>query len=204
VDLRAEALGARALGALGAFDTMCVSAELARGARAFLLDAHLRRGELRVCRDWCAVRPQRAEEVLRVFAAFLRARPREVLVLWWFPGGAEGAGGAERAAERAAVLHALALAYRRAGLAELSFRTTERVWPTFGELVARNARVVTLVDAGAEGPGAEGPGAGAGGPGPGPAGGVGGDAASTSFLFASGAEWDRRRAREAREPRERV
>jgi hypothetical protein len=144
----------------------CVPAELARGARAFLLEAHLRRGELRVCRDWCSVRPQRVEEVLRVFAGFLRAHPREVLVLWWYPGAA-----------RAAVLRELGRAYRRSGLAAFSFRTAEQAWPTFGELVERNQRVVTLVDAGEA------------------SGGESGDIAGAppqSFVFTTGAEWERR------------
>lgn len=157
VDLRAGA-GYAGYAAYAA-PAACVPAELARGARAFLLEAHLRRGELRVCREWCSVRPQRAEEVLRVFAEFLRAHPREVLVLWFYPAGAErsgpsgapaagAAGVAERAAERAAVLRELGRAYRRSGLAAFLFRATERAWPTFGELVERNQRVVTLVDTG--------------------------------------------------------
>jgi len=156
------------LRARAAFDAVCVPAELARGARVFLLEAHLRRGELRVCGAWCAVRPQRVEEALRVFAAFLRAHPREVLVLWWFPAGVS---------ERAAVLHELGRAYRRSGLAGFSFRTTEAAWPTFGELVERNERVVTLVDAGAAGEAA---------------GGEGGELGDAALLFATGAARDRR------------
>jgi hypothetical protein len=174
VDLRAGAGYAGHAGYAGyaayaayAAPAACVPAELARGARAFLLEAHLRRGELRVCRDWCSVRPQRADEVLRVFAEFLRAHPREVLVLWWYPGAA-------RAAERAAVLRELGLAYRRSGLAAFSFRTTEQAWPTFGELVERNQRVVTLVDAGEA------------------SGGEGGEVGDAALVFATGAEWDRR------------
>ena len=175
------------LRARAAFDAVCVPAELARGARAFLLEAHLRRGELRVCRDWCSVRPQRAEEVLRVFADFLRAHPREVLVLWFYPAGSAGSAGsagwgpsgapAAGVAERAAVLRELGRAYRRTGLAAFSFRTTEQVWPTFGELVERNQRVVTLVDAGEASGGA---------------GGETGDAEPKSYVFATGAPWDRR------------
>ena len=179
VDLRAGA-GYAGYAAYAA-PAACVPAELARGARAFLLEAHLRRGELRVCREWCSVRPQRAEEVLRVFAEFLRAHPREVLVLWWYPGAGRAARAAERAAERAAVLRELGLAYRRSGLAAFSFRTAEQVWPTFGELVERNQRVVTLVDAG-EASGREG-------------GEIGG-APPESFVFtteaAIDAEWERR------------
>jgi hypothetical protein len=146
------------LRARGALDTVCVAGELARGARVFLLEAHLRRGELRVCSAWCSVRPQRAEELLGVFAAFLRANAREVLVLWWYPGG-----------ERGAVLHELGLAYRRTGLAAFSFESAEEAWPTFAELVARNRRVVTLVEA-ADGDG-----------------GAARDAASESFMFVTGA-----------------
>jgi len=157
------------LRARAAFDAVCVPAELARGARVFLLEAHLRRGELRVCGAWCAVRPQRVEEALRVFAAFLRAHPREVLVLWWFPAGVS---------ERAAVLHELGRAYRRSGLAGFSFRTTEPAWPTFGELVERNERVVTLVDAGAAGGEA--------------AGGEGGEIGDAALLFATDKARDRR------------
>jgi len=181
------------LRARAAFDAVCVPAELARGARAFLLEAHLRRGELRVCRDWCSVRPQRAEEVLRVFADFLRAHPREVLVLWFYPAGSAGSAGwgpseapaagagpsgapAAGVAERAAVLRELGRAYRRTGLAAFSFRTTEQVWPTFGELVERNQRVVTLVDAGEASGGAV----------------ETGDAEHKSYVFTTGAPWDRR------------
>ena len=80
-------------------------------------------------------------------------------------------------AERAAVLRELERAYRRTGLAAFSFRTTEQVWPTFGELVERNQRVVTLVDAGEASGGA---------------GGETGDAEPKSYVFATGAPWDRR------------
>jgi hypothetical protein len=112
---------------------LCLSAELGRGVRVFFVDVHLHGARLRACHRWCTVKLLSIEDMLSTFAEFLRVNPREVLLLWWFP-----AGDVQR------ILSELELAYLRTGLAPYEFLPEQPAWPTIGELVARNTRLLSL------------------------------------------------------------
>ena len=75
------------------------------------------------------------EEMLSVFAEFLRLNPREVLILWWFPQG-------DRTHFASAVQHM----YLKTGLAQHTFISKGTNWPAIGELVEVNTRLISLVD----------------------------------------------------------
>ena len=112
---------------------LCLSAELVQGVRVFFVEVHLHGTRLRACHRWCTMKLLSVEAMLSTFAEFLRANPREVLILWWFPEGDVQRVGAE-----------LELAYLRTGLGAYEFLPAQPTWPTIGELVARNTRLLSL------------------------------------------------------------
>lgn len=113
----------------------CLEEELMRGVRVFFVHAHLEGRGLRLCDGGCTV-TQGVDDVLKVFAGFLRLNTREVLILWWLP--------REHSADLAFAVH---LAYLRAGLTELAFASNETQWPRIGELVDANTRLISIVGA---------------------------------------------------------
>lgn len=111
----------------------CLSTELARGVRVLFVDVHLQGSRLGACHRWCSVKLASVEEMLSTLAEFLRLNPREVLILWWFPDG-----DAERIASE------LELAYVKTGLAQYVFAPEHARWPSMGELVEGNTRLLSI------------------------------------------------------------
>ena len=116
-------------------EQLCLEKELVKGVRVFFVQAHLEGRRLRVCHRSCTVTQGGVQEVLSVFADFLRLNPREVLILWWFPRG--------NSTEFAAALQHV---YLQTGLAQQAFASDKTHWPAIGELVEANTRLISLVD----------------------------------------------------------
>jgi hypothetical protein len=114
---------------------LCLQKELVRGVRVFFIDVHMQGKKLRACHRWCTVKLTTVDEMLSIFTEFLRLNPREVLIIWWFPEG-----------DKQSIVSELRHMYFKTGLARYSFIPNEPKWPTIGELVERNTRLVSLWD----------------------------------------------------------
>ena len=114
---------------------LCLQQELMQGVRVFFVQAQLQGRRLQVCHRLCIGKQEGVEEMLSVFAEFLRLNPREVLILWWFPHGDETRFAA-----------ALQHVYLQTGLAQHTFTSEATQWPAIGELVEADTRLISLVD----------------------------------------------------------
>lgn len=117
---------------------LCLQHELSRGVRVFFVEVHLHGRRLRACHRYCTVHLLGVEEMLALFAEFLRLNPREVLILWWFPEG-----------DARSIDSAVQRAYHKTGLARYEFVPQQSRWPAIGELVDADTRLVSLADAAA-------------------------------------------------------
>ena len=113
----------------------CLQKELVKGVRVLFIDVVLQSNRLRACHSWCTVKLTSVEAMLSTFSEFLRLNPREVLIIWWFPEG-----------DKQRIVSELQHLYSKTGLARYAFIPSETEWPTFGELVERNTRLVSLSD----------------------------------------------------------
>ena len=105
-----------------------VPAQLASGVRALNLDTHAWEDGLWLCHGYCELGSQPLVEGFAEITTFLTDRPDEVVILTL----QDGISGEETRA-----------ALTEAGLAELAYtHTTGQPWPTLGELIAQEQRVV--------------------------------------------------------------
>lgn len=112
-----------------------LTAQLDDGVRGMLLDTHAWEGGLYLCHGYCELGATPLVDGLSEIRAFLEAHPGEVLSLLF----EDGISPAETAS-----------AFAEAGLDSYTYTWSGGAWPTLGEMVASNQRV--LVTAESEGP----------------------------------------------------
>ncbi len=105
-----------------------VPTQLADGVRALNLDTHEWEGELWLCHGYCELGSQPLVEGFAEITAFLEDHPAEVVILTL----QDGISGEQTRA-----------ALTEAGLADLAYaHTTGQPWPTLGELIDADQRIV--------------------------------------------------------------
>lgn len=98
------------------------------GIRGLLLDSYEFEGELWLCHGLCELGKQRLADGLAEIEAFLRAHPHEVIILFF-----QDAVGSEAMSE----------AILESGLSSLAYtHVTGQAFPTLGEMIASNARLI--------------------------------------------------------------
>ncbi len=111
--------------------TFGVARQLADGVRALMLDTYERDGEPYLCHGDCGFGATPLAETLGVLRAFLEAHPREVVTL---------------ILEAYLSPEATVAAVEAAGLAPHLHTQGEGPWPTLGEMVEADRRLVVLTD----------------------------------------------------------
>ncbi len=111
-----------------------VPSQLANGVRALNLDTHAWEGELWLCHGYCELGSQPLVEGFAEITDFLTASPDEVIIVTL----QDGISGEDTRA-----------ALTEAGLADLAYaHTTGQPWPTLGELIEADERVVIFSGSG--------------------------------------------------------
>jgi hypothetical protein len=108
-----------------------MGSQLADGVQAFMIDVYDYRGDIYLCHGYCEIGSRRYVEALTELREFLDSNPGLVFTLI-IENYVEGDD------------HAAAFA--ESGLDELLYRYPGGAWPTLGELVAANERVVVMAD----------------------------------------------------------
>ncbi len=112
---------------------LCLQKELVKGVQVLFIDVHIQSNKLKACHRWCTVKLTSVDEMLSIYTEFLRLNRRDVLIIWWFPEG-----------DKQSIVSELRHMYFKKGSARSSFIPNETKWPTIGELVKRNTRLVSL------------------------------------------------------------
>ena len=124
----------------------CLRSALVAGMRAFMLDVHLSAGgSLALCHVACAAGSVSLAATLDTFREFLSLNPSEVLTVFWELGyDARFEAGAVPSSDVALLKTLLVAAYAEAGLGPYLYEKRQFMWPSLGEMVRANTRLVTF------------------------------------------------------------
>lgn len=118
-------------GALNANQTHPIDQQLADGIRVLLLDVTYDDGETALCHGPCALGSRPHVEVLAELRTFLVDHPREVITIIY---------------QDSATPEDIAADFEETGLIEFVYTHQDGPWPTLGEMVEANTRLVVTAE----------------------------------------------------------